>query len=826
MADPAPPRAAVIGSGFGGLAAAIRLATAGMRVTVFEARDLPGGRAYVYKLDGHTFDAGPTVITAPHCLEELFAEAGRRLADYVELLPVTPFYRLCWTADGATFDYDGDRDRMLAQIRARRPEDADGYLRFLDHARRVFEAGYVELAHTPFPRFTDMLRVAPRLASLRADRSVYRTVARYVEDEHLREALSFHSLLIGGNPYETSSIYTLIHHLERTWGVFFPRGGTGALVGALTRLLGELGGELRLSSPVTRVRVQDRGGRPRHLVTTARVADEEFDLVVSNADLHHTYAGLYAGEPDARPMVKRLERMDWSMSLYVLYFGTDRGYAEQIAHHTVVFGPRYRGLLDDIFHGRELADDFSLYLHAPHVTDPSLAPPGGGTFYVLSPVPHLGHAPLDWRAAGEAYGDRILAALERLLPELRRHVVVRRHFTPADFQHELGAYHGSAFSVAPRLLQSAYFRPHNKDDRIPGLYLVGAGTHPGAGVPGVINGAKATCREIAKDFGGSPMTSTALVARGPASIARATIAQRSRSFALASALLGRRARDRAAIVYTWCRRADDAVDTAGPGADHGPTLARLRRELDDAYAGTATDPVLAVFGEVARARAIPRRYPEELLAGMAMDAAGTRYATLDDLLRYCWRVAGVVGLMMSHVFGVSDDGALPRAAHLGIAMQLTNICRDVAEDWERGRLYLPDELLAARGAGGLARELGASLPAAAHPAIAAAVADLLALADRYYRSGDRGVSALPWRAALAVRAARGVYSAIGGRIARAGHDVLAGRAVVPAHTRLARVAGAVGRLALSAPLRAARAIGGRAARVPRVTLELRDVPPP
>jgi phytoene desaturase len=485
----------VIGSGFGGLAAAIRLATAGVRTTIFEARDRAGGRAYVYNVAGYTFDAGPTVITAPHCIEELFTEAGRTLADYVELLPVSPFYRLFWTSDGTTFDYDGDSEKMLAQIRARRPEDAEGYLAFVEYSRRVFEAGYVELAHTPFPRFSDMLRVAPRLAALRADRSVYNTVAKYVRDEHVREALSFHSLLVGGNPYETSSIYTLIHYLERTWGVFFPRGGTGALVEAMTRLFVELGGEIRVSTPVDRVRVVDGC----HVVTSA-AGDEMFDLVVSNADLHHTYAGLYGDDARARPMVKRLEKMDWSMSLYVLYFGTDHDYRDRIAHHTVVFGPRYRELLDDIFHGHELADDFSLYLHAPHVTDPSLAPPGCGAFYVLSPVPHLGNAPLDWNALRSDYGDRILESLERLLPDLRRRVVVRHDFTPGDFRDQLGAYHGSAFSVAPRLMQSAYFRPHNKDDRIPGLYIVGAGTHPGAGVPGVINGAKATFSQISRDF--------------------------------------------------------------------------------------------------------------------------------------------------------------------------------------------------------------------------------------------------------------------------------------------------------------------------------------
>ena len=486
-------RAAVVGSGFGGLAAAIRLAAAGAQVTVFEARDKPGGRAYVYEQDGFTFDAGPTVITAPHCLEELFTVAGKRMADYCELMPVSPFYRLAWTADQTTFDYGGD---IREQVAKRFPDDLAGYDRFVAYAKEVFETGYTKLAATPFPRFSDMIKVAPKLMKLRADRSVYNTVAKFVKNEHLREALSFHSLLVGGNPYETSSIYTLIHYLERTWGVFFPRGGTGALVQSLVKLLGELGGELRLSTPVQRIAIKDG----KHLVTTAGTADEPFDLVVSNADLHATYAKLYAQEPAARPTTRKLERMDWSMSLFVLYFGTDRSYAEDVAHHTVVFGPRYRGLLDDIFHGAELPEDFSLYLHAPHVTDPSLAPPGGGAFYVLSPVPHLGNAKLDWPAIATAYGDRILEALEAQLPDLRKHVVSRRHFTPVDFVHELDAHMGSAFSVAPTLTQSAYFRPHNKDARIPGLYIVGAGTHPGAGVPGVVNGAKATYSHIARDF--------------------------------------------------------------------------------------------------------------------------------------------------------------------------------------------------------------------------------------------------------------------------------------------------------------------------------------
>ncbi len=489
-------KAAVVGSGFGGLAAAIRLQARGVRVTLFEARDKPGGRAYVYEDQGFTFDAGPTVITAPQCLEELFAAAGRRMSDYVELLPVTPFYRLVWP-DGETFDYSGDAAKLEAEIRRVAPDDLEGYRRFYAYTKKVYAKGYDELGAVPFLRFSDMLRVAPDLAALRADRSVYGTVSRYVKNEHLRQALSFHPLLVGGHPYRTSAIYTLIHHLERQWGVWFPRGGTGALIRGLVKLFTEIGGDVRLSSPVRRIDVGP-GPRPKHTVTTDAGRDD-FDLVVSNADVHHTYAKLYRQEPRAARMARKVARMTWSMSLVVIYFGTTRRYPE-LAHHTILFGPRYKGLLDDIFGAGVLADDFSLYLHAPTVTDPSLAPPGGEAFYVLSPVPHLGTAAIDWATAGPKYADRILEALEAHLPGLRASIVTRRVFTPADFETELGAHHGSAFSVAPLLTQSAYFRPHNRDARIPGLYLVGAGTHPGAGVPGVVNSAKATVSVVEKDF--------------------------------------------------------------------------------------------------------------------------------------------------------------------------------------------------------------------------------------------------------------------------------------------------------------------------------------
>jgi len=491
-------RAAVIGSGFGGLAAAIRLQSMGFETVCYEAHDKPGGRAYVYEDGGFIFDAGPTVITAPHCLEELFELSGRRMADYVRLLPVTPLYRLQWS-DGVSFDYVADEAGLIEQVRRVSPGDVDGYRRFADYARQVFEKGYEELGAVPFLSFTDMLRAAPHLARLRADRSVYAQVSRFVKDEHLRQAFSFHPLLVGGNPLDTSSIYTLIHWIERKWGVFFPEGGTGALVRGLVRLFEDLGGTLRLETPVDHVAVQPGPAGPQHVVHAAGLPPEAFDVVVSNADVHHTYATLYRGVAGAERRQRRLERMSWSMSLFVLYFGTNRRYPD-LAHHTILFGPRFKGLLRDIFRGPRLPDDFSLYLHAPTITDPGMAPAGCESFYVLSPVPHLGNAAVDWDAVAVEYGDTILAALERHLPGLRQSIVTRRHFTPADFATKFNAHHGSAFSVAPKLTQSAYFRPHNRDPDIPGLYIAGAGTHPGAGVPGVVNSAKATCDTIAADF--------------------------------------------------------------------------------------------------------------------------------------------------------------------------------------------------------------------------------------------------------------------------------------------------------------------------------------
>jgi phytoene desaturase len=489
--------AAVIGAGFGGLALAIRLQSAGIATTIFEKRDKPGGRAYVYEQDGFTFDAGPTVITDPACLEELWTLTGRKMSDYVTLIPISPFYRLCWE-DGTRFDYVNDQAELDRQIAAMSPDDVEGYRRFHDYSEQLYQEGYVKLGSVPFLNFWQMMQAAPKLVQLESYRSVYSKVASFVKDDHLRQALSFHTLLVGGNPFESSSIYGLIHALERRGGVWFAKGGTGALVKAMQKLFTDLGGTIRLNAEIHRIDAQHNAVKA--VVTPDGVA-HPFDLIASNADVVHTYAKLLAGNERGRSYGRRLANRRYSMSLFVIYFGL-KGKRHELAHHSVLFGPRYRELIREIFRSPKLADDFSLYLHAPSVTDDSLAPDGYSSYYVLSPVPHLGTADIDWDVEGPRYRDRILDYLdERYIPGLRRDLVSVRHISPFDFRDQLNSHLGSAFSVEPILTQSAWFRPHNRDDLIGNLYIVGAGTHPGAGIPGVVGSAKATAGLMIADAG-------------------------------------------------------------------------------------------------------------------------------------------------------------------------------------------------------------------------------------------------------------------------------------------------------------------------------------
>ena len=478
-------KAIVIGSGFGGLAAAVRLGARGYKVTVCEKLDKPGGRAYVYEQDGFVFDAGPTIVTAPFLLEELWQLCGRNMADDIDLREINPYYRIRFD-DGSHFDYSGDHEAMKAEIARFNPDDIDGYERFLKASSMLYDIGFDQLLYVSFDTLGKMFRVLPELVRAQFYRSVFSLVKRYIKHPKLRMVFSFHPLLVGGNPFTTTAVYALIAQLERKHGVHFAMGGTGSLVKGLATLIESQGGTIRCNAAVKQIRVEN--GR----ATGVELASGEIldaDVVVSNADLAATYRYLVPEQYARRWNKKKLERSRFSMSLFVWYFGTNRRY-EDVPHHMILLGSRYKDLLEDIFDSKTLADDFSLYLHRPTATDTSLAPDGCDAFYVLSPVPNL-DGDSDWNEVGETYRQRIEAALqETVLPGLDQHLVTSRLLTPVDFRDRLFSYKGAAFGLEPILTQTAWFRPHNRSEDVDGLYLVGAGTHPGAGMPGVISSAK------------------------------------------------------------------------------------------------------------------------------------------------------------------------------------------------------------------------------------------------------------------------------------------------------------------------------------------------
>lgn len=479
------PHAVVIGSGFGGLAAAVRLGARGYRVTVLEKLDAPGGRAYVYRQDGFIFDAGPTIVTAPFLFEELWSLCGRRLAEDVELRPVTPFYRIRFD-DGASFDYSGDAQAMNAEVARFSPADVDGYQRYMRASEAIFRVGFEKLGHVSFDSFGDMMKIVPEMMRLESYRTVYGLVSSHIKDPRLRVVLSFHPLLIGGNPFSATSIYCLIAFLERRWGVHFAMGGTGELVRGLVRLIEGQGSSVQCASEVQEIIVRDRVATGVRLTDGREIAA---DVVVSNADSAWTYRYLVAPAARRRWSNRRIEASRYSMGLFVWYFGTRRQYPD-VPHHSILLGSRYKELLRDIFDRKVLAEDFSLYLHRPTATDPSLAPPGCDAFYVLSPVPHLGSG-TRWAEVAESYRQSICRSLSQtVLPDLENQIVTSRMLTPQDFHDRLNSYQGAAFGLEPVLQQSAWFRPHNRSEDIEHLYLVGAGTHPGAGLPGVLSSAR------------------------------------------------------------------------------------------------------------------------------------------------------------------------------------------------------------------------------------------------------------------------------------------------------------------------------------------------
>jgi len=476
--------AVVVGAGFGGIAAALRLRALGFAVTLVDRAPMLGGRAQVFEKDGFRHDAGPTVLTAPFLFDELFALFGKRLADYAQLVPLSPWYRFRFP-DGDTFDYGGTVEDTLAEIRRIEPADVEGYRSLLAHSRKLFDAGFTELAHRPFHDISTMVGQVPRLIGLGAQRTVWQLVCKHLRSPKLREAFSIQPLLVGGSPFDTTSIYGLIHFLERQWGVSFAMGGTGALVAALGKLMQEEGIVIELSTTVERIEVEGRRATGVVLEGGRRIAA---DVVVSNADPLHLYGEMLPRNALATSAkVKLKSRL--SMGLFVLYFGTTRTYPE-VAHHTIWLGERFEGLLSDIFKRKVLSEDFSLYVHRPTATDPSFAPAGCDSFYVLCPVPNL-KAGLDWTKEAGPLRDRIVAALDRtMLPGLADTITAEFFMTPEDFADRYLSVAGAGFSIAPYFTQSAWFRFHNRAEGIANLYLVGAGTHPGAGLPGVISSAK------------------------------------------------------------------------------------------------------------------------------------------------------------------------------------------------------------------------------------------------------------------------------------------------------------------------------------------------
>ena len=483
--------AIVVGSGFGGLSSAFELLAKGYKVKVLEAGDQPGGRARVFTDKGYIFDAGPTVITAPYLFDELFALVGGKTEDWVEFVPVDPFYRIIYP-DGDQFDYVGEEDRLIENIRKISPQDVDGYLKLAEHSRRIFDVGYTKLADQPFSDVASMLRVIPDMIKLQNYRSVYSLVSKYIKDEKLRQAFSFEPLLVGGNPFKITSIYLLIHWLERKWGVHFAKGGTGALVQGMVKALEKHGVEFHYNCPVDSLQVEK--GKVSQ-VYSGKGTSFDCDVVVSNTDPIKVYNEWIDSRWIKTHTSTRLKRKSQSMSLFVTYFGAKKKF-DNLVHHTILLGPRYKGLLNDIFTKKKLADDFSLYLHAPTVTDHSLGPKDSETFYVLSPVPNT-ESGVPWDEQKEIYQEKILQSLEdRLLPGLKANLETAFSVTPKYFEEDLRSTSGSAFGIEPSFQQSAYFRFHNKSEDIEGLYFVGANTHPGAGVPGVINSAKVLKRIV------------------------------------------------------------------------------------------------------------------------------------------------------------------------------------------------------------------------------------------------------------------------------------------------------------------------------------------
>ena len=477
----ADQKVVVIGAGFAGIATALRLRALGHEVSLFERLDSLGGRAQVFERGGYRHDAGPTVITAPFLFDELFELFDEKLEDHLDFVPLDPFYRFHF-ADGSQFDYCASVEDTLTEIRRFSSDDADGYLKLLEQSKKVYDVGFKQLVHRPFTRVWDMLKQVPALLLLKCYRTVAQMVNSHLKHPLIRQAFSIHPLLVGGNPFKTTAIYTLIHYLERRWGVFFCMGGTGKLVQELGSLMERQGINIVLEADVDEIIVENRRAKGVRL-SNNQVIDA--DIVVFGGDPETCYEHLLPKTKRRLPRIKK----QYSMGLFVVYFGTKKLYSE-VAHHSIWMGPRFKELLAEIFDAKQMSEDFSLYVHRPTATDKSFAPKDCESFYVLCPVPNL-QGDVDWEKEAPILRDRIVSSLEEtILPDLTSVIDEVFWMTPEDFARDYRSMHGAGFSIEPRLTQSAWFRFHNRDSAISNLYFVGAGTHPGAGLPGVVSSAK------------------------------------------------------------------------------------------------------------------------------------------------------------------------------------------------------------------------------------------------------------------------------------------------------------------------------------------------
>ena len=710
---------------------ALRLRRLGYEVSVVDNNPMAGGRAQVYKEGDYKFDAGPTVITAPFLFDELFGLFGKKRSDYVEFLPVEPWYRFEFE-DGSKLNYGGKLEDTISEINRLSPGEGPGYQKLVGFSKKIFTVGFEKLADQPFHRFYTMIKQVPALLALKSYLSVYSLVGSFLKDERLRRAFSIHPLLVGGNPLNTTSIYCLIHYLERKWGVWFPKGGTGALVEALVKLMKEVGVKLELNQQVTKLVVE---GKKACGIRLKSGEEKLADLVVFDADPPKVYRDLIDSEHRSKWSNARLDRISFSMGLFVWYFGTSRTYPN-VEHHTIIMGKAFKELLEDIYDRKILSDDLSLYLHRPAATDQSMAPEGGDAFYVLAPVPNK-LAKIDWQESGEKIRIQVQTQLEEsLLPGLGDCLEYSRFVTPDDFEGKVNTLWGSGFSIAPLFRQSAWFRFHNRSEDLENLYFCGAGTHPGAGVPGVVSSAKVVEKLVPPSRLGNE------------SAFKDIFCSKSRTFSLASMLLPKERAEAIFRLYYVCRTLDDWADE-GEGD-------KLKDALN-CWVNHQPHEVLDHYRLLQARWGIDSLPLTELMEAMIGEQEGVRIQTEAELLKYCHGVAGTIGLMTCPIFGVTNPVAMQHADDLGIAMQLTNICRDVYEDAERERIYLPADFFENMpSVEGLLTDNSEYLIE-----INQVKTRLLSLAEERYASGEAGIRYLPLRMRIVVRWAGRMYREIG-----------------------------------------------------------------